>query len=313
MITRKTIYKFYRRYFRDNILVLNEKLLYYNNRIVTTTNKLDITLDVLTRNKLEFQVIYDIALKNIDVEFSRINHINKVAIHNHISDFSNSVRAIDKSHGEHTVLLIKSLVDNYYEIQKEIRSINRQIQLINDKLDFFNRYNNLSEEAFKYIIAECNKYYEHLILNGETVHLGNNLGFIKIMLKSVNNKINWDESKKYRKQLLLNGKKPFNKEESLKAKANGQPYNAVEWYVMYENETQPYINWYSYSAKLPNKDVYTFSPTRFNLTSVKNSELKNIAKTTEEIIKLDIGIVNKLNMLMKTNEMQFLKYSGNDI
>lgn len=306
------MYKFFRRYINTNIVILTEKLAFYNDRLIITTNKLNITNTVIHNNKYEFELMYDIPLKNINISSTKINHVNKILLLKHSQDFATKMRNIDKSYGEHTVLFIKSIVDNYFELQKEIKQLERQIQLLNDKLEFFNRYKELSDNVFRFIIAKCNEYYEQLLLNGGTVHLGYNIGYMRVDIKNVANRINWDESKKQRERLIAEGKEPFSKENYEKALKAGEPYNGVFWYVMYENETQPYINWYSNTLKLPNRDGYSFEPRRFNLTDSKNSELVK-KHTPEEIMKLDIGIVNKLHMLTVSNKMQFLKYIGNDI
>lgn len=313
MITRRTTYNSYVRYVKRNIKIITNKLSYYNSRLNVANNKLEIYTSTLERNSIEFYTIYKINVKDIDKESNKINYVNRVTMNNSAKHLVSELSSIDTSSGIHTLMLMKGMTENYYTIQKEIKNITRQLYLLNDKLDFFNRYKDISSNVFYYIISKCNKYYSDALLNGDTIQLGHHLGFIKVVPKKTKPKINWYESKQYKERLIQEGKVPYNKNDAIKAKNNGEEYNGVRWFIYYENETQHYINWYAYSHKLPNKDSYSFKPARYNHANKTISEIKDEIDTPKDLDNYKIGIVNKLNIALDVNEMQFIKYSTNDL
>ena len=315
MISRRTIYDSFIKYVNDSIESLTSDKLFYSNRLVISNNQLAITKDILTRNVDKLVAIYDISCESFNSDtISKIDIINKRA-----SNRSNRkaiiyrLTNIDTSYGEHTILFIDGIVDNYFNVINEIKELKRKIQLITDKLDFFVRYSSLSRNVVYYILSQNNKFYEKAILNGETVHLGNHMGMIKVVPKKANGKVNWDESFAYRDKLVEEGKIPYNEADYLQAKAEGKPYDGIKWFIRYENDVQHYINWYAYSRQLPNKAAYTFKPARYNKSGIKLSELKNNVTSINEVNNLNIGIINKLNLSLDINELQFIKYANHDI
>jgi hypothetical protein len=316
MVSRLTIYKEFLKYVAENIKILNNKLYYYNGRLDISNNKLNIFIDSIKRHTNEIYLIYNIKNAEIDGNFNSIVYTNGNVINNDspkLKDIIKQLIKIDAGYNKHTIIFIKDIIDNYFEIKKEIRDINRQIQLITDKLDFFNKYKDLSKKAIYYIISKCNGYYEKALLDGETIALGHHIGNLKVVPKNVSGKKNWKASFEYKEQLIKEGKIPFNKKDSLLAKHNNVPYHGVYWFVYYDNEVQHYINWYAHSFKLPNKDNYSFYPARYNHSDKTISEIRKEVKKVEDVDKYKIGIVNKLSIALDVNELQFLKYVRNDI
>lgn len=314
MITRAILYDKFVRYVKTNLTNLTNIKAYYTNRLDIATNKLNIFRDSLSRHRFEFEAIYDIKFESLDTTYM-LPAYNSILTTNEskLIDVVESLKKISKDYDKHTVMFVKAIVEEYLEIKNEIKTINRQLQLTDSKLSFFTKYSDTSKNIFYYIIARINKYYENLLLEGKTVRLGYDIGFIKITPKNVNGKINWAASFDYRKKLIEDGRIPYKEEDCLAAKSSNTPYNGVKWFVYYDNEVQHYINWYHYSKKLPNGNAYTFIPARYNLDTLKNSEMKKTIKDVKELDKLKIGIVNKLDIALHINELQFLKYADNDI
>ena len=315
MISRKTIYDSFIEYVTESIDKLSNDKSFYESRLIISNNQLDITKDILKRNTDKLSIIYDLtSIEFINDTISKIDIINKRAVNRSKRKILiDKLHSIDESYGEHTILFMDGIIDNYFNVINEIKDLKRKVQLIADKLDFFIKYQSLSRNVVYYILSQNNKYYEKCILNGDTVNLGNHMGMIKIVPKKANGKVNWDESFAYRDKLIAEGKIPYNEADYLKAKAKGIPYNGVKWFIRYENEVQHYINWYAYSRQLPNKAAYTFKPARYNKTGIKLSELKKTVTSINEVNNLHIGIVNKLNLCLDINELQFIKYANHDI
>lgn len=320
MITRVDIYEEFTKYLEHNSKILNNKLAYYKDRLTISNNKLEIFNDSISRHKQEIKAIYDIDSNLINECKSTIIYVNNVVINNNkVStksinhDILSKLKEIKSDYGYHTILFIREIIVSYFDIKKEIQNINRELQLIQDKIDFLNKYDNLSKNIVYYIISRCNKYYEKALLDGETIHLGYHIGFLKVVPKQVKGRHNWKASFEYKDKLISEGKIPYNKEDALRAKKDGIGYNGVPWFVYYDNEVQHYINWYCYSHKLPNKDSYTFKPSRYNKTNKGIDEIKKEISSIKELDNLRLGIVNKLNIALDTNELQFIKYTKDDI
>lgn len=315
MISRRNIYDSFVSYMQESITKLSDDKAFYTDRLIISNNQLDITKDIIIRNADKIAIVYSIDSSNfINKSVSKIDIINRrVFIRNNKKLLLANLTKLDDTYGEHSIIFINGIIDNYFNIITEIKDLTRKLQLITDKLEFFTRYKGLSKNVVYYILSQNNRYYEKLILDGETIYLGNHMGNIKVVPKKVNGKTNWHESFAYRDKLVAEGKIPYNKEDHLKAKANGETYDGVKWFIKYENDIQHYINWYAYSKQLLNKDVYTFSPARYNKTGMTTTSIKEQVTSIKELDNLKLGIVNKLNLGLDINEMQFLKYSTYDI
>lgn len=314
MVGRALIYEHFVRYLRNNIVNLTNMNAYYTNRLTIASSKLDIFRDSLRRNKREFEVIYGLSFDSLDTTYMLPSY-NSILSTNEskIIEVVVGLKEISLDYDRHTIMFIKAIVENYLEIKNEVKSINRQLQLIGSKLSFFTKYKDLSKNIIYYIISRCNKYYEHRILEGKAVDLGHNIGFIKVTPKNVSGRINWNASFEYRDKLLADGRIPFKEKDYLEAKLTNTPYHGVRWFVYYENEVQHYINWYHYSKKLPNGNAYTFVPLRVNKSKIKHSEMKRTFTDIRQLDNVKIGIVNKLEISLHINELQFLKYAEHDI
>ena len=313
MVNRTSIYDSFVKYVDTNLTILNNKREYYLDRIEISNNKLNIFRDSLERNAEAVKLIYGIDIDNIDINYSKIVSCNKVTINKHRSSLLQVLKSVNTNYGESVILLVQSLTENYFTIKNEIKYLNRQVKILDDKLYFLNKYKGLSKNIVYYIISKCNKYYSDALLEGETIHLGHHIGMIKVVPKKVNGKINWNESFKFRDRLLAEGKIPYKRSDYIKAKQSGSKYNGIQWFIYYENEVQHYINWYAYSNKLPNKDAYHFVPARFNKSNKTISEIRNELSKVSDLDNYKIGIVNKLNLALDINEMQFVKYMKDDI
>lgn len=315
MVNRDTIYNCFIAHVNDNIVMLSIKKEYYTKAILEYEGKLELYKEILERNSKEFNAIYSIDLEDIDNSYSTIIYHNQVNIPKtlFIASTVEKLIKINSSYDKHTIFLIKTLTDNYFELSKNLKEYKRYLRLIDDKLSFYNKYKDLSRNIVFYILTNINRYYEEAILNGETISLGHHIGFIKVVPKNVNGKTDWTSSFKYKDMLLEQGKIPYDGEDAKLAKKQGKKYKGVKWFVYFENETQHYINWYCYSSRLPNKDCYSFKPTRYDNTGYKKKDLPTIFTTVESMRKAKLGFINKLNVLLNANEMQFIKYVKNDI
>lgn len=315
MISRNTIYDHFVNNVNTSIDVLESKIYYYNSKLSKSNDSLELYHATLAGSTEEFNIIYDIDVDSISTNTVKVNYINKTVIDGNrgIKTIANLLHKLNPSNGVHTVLFIKGVTDKYINVLNEIANIKRQLRLLDDKLTFFNKYKGLSRNVVFYILSKCNKYYEDLILDGETVYLGHHLGFIKVVPKKAKGKVDWNESLKYKAKLIEEGKTPYNKDDHLKAKAANLPYDGVKWFIPYDNEIQHYINWYPYSNKLPNKRDYSFTPARYNKSDKTISAIKDEVKDIKELDTYHIGIVNKLNIALTINDNQFIKYAGYDI
>ncbi len=118
---------------------------------------------------------------------------------------------------------------------------------------------------------------------------------IKLHDKYINKEISYKEfikrSKKY----------TYNREENK---------NKPKWIIYYVNDRVSYIIWKKKFAGIKNRGLYWFTPTKFINTSDRLREtLFKTFKCEDDTIEHDkIGIVDKLNMLLKFNDKYYLKF-----
>lgn len=318
IVGRFHMYKCFCEYVKEILIIINTKTNYYNEKLSVAERKLNIHNDIIAKNRTEVFAIYSVNINNLDNEHSKVIICNNINIPKNSDGIELRLKKLDQSYGKHTIFFIKSIIESYFTLKAEIKDIEKNLQVLNSKYLFFDKYKDISKEVFYFLITKCNKFYSDVILSGGTVNFGHYIGFVKVVPKRLklekdrpNNRINWDASKKERAKLIKEGKVPYRKADHDEAIKNGEQYNGVPWYVYYTDDIKHYINWYAYSNKLPNRTAYSFFPSAHNNTGTRISEIEKMSKT--DIDNFDLGIIHKLNIGLKVNELQFLKYSNNDI
>lgn len=310
MVDRRTIYSCFVSHIKETTNLLTAKKAYYENSLIISNNKLDIYRDTIDKHSDAFFAVYSAPVETIDknpkvIIFHNSVNVDKISFRQKVLD---RLEQKNKVYDVSIVSLMKSITESYLLLTKEIKQIKRQLQLIDDKLNFISKYKGLSRNIVYYILSKINKYYEYAILNGDVVYLGDVLGFIKVTPKMVNGIIDWKSSLEYKDAIIKDGKLPYSKEDYLEAKRTNTKYEGVKWFVYYTDETRYYINWYVYNHKLPNREFYTFSPMSYREKKTGIDNIINSVSSSEEIYTLNIGPTEKLNALLAMNETQFIKY-----
>jgi len=143
-----------------------------------------------------------------------------------------------------------------YSLKKEIAQINEKIKKL-EKANPDGTKVLMTYKTFVKIIELYNKKAIQALIEGSSINLKNNLGYLYIMVKRKKDKyvfsnINWGASKKYRDELIAEGKTP-------KSKENPKGKN---WFQFYEEDDYFRVAWVkNYGAcRVKNNLVYAFYP-----------------------------------------------------
>ena len=143
----------------------------------------------------------------------------------------------------------------------------------------------LDKQAFKNICCDFNIHIMNRIIeDGEVVDLGHNLSTISVKRVKRNYKkpaIDWNESLKYKQELINKGEKLYNAETG----------EGTKWFIYHTDPWYCRFFWNKKYVRIKNKSAYRFEPTRG-----------------------EAGNMKKLKDLLKNDELQHLKYrSDGDI
>lgn len=315
MISRKDICSYFVNNAKEIIINLELNKVTIENEIKVNSNLCDINLNVLATYSLEFYAVYNIELKDLDRLHNKIAIQNTNTLKGNRNSIIRAINTINEENGAYILDLIKTLTTQYFNIKRTINNLTRQLQKIESKLTFYNRYIDIDRKVIFHIIAKVNRYYEQQLLDGNRVYLGYSLGYIQIRYPNKNidkPKVDWNESKKLKKEIIKRGGIPYNKDDHKLALSTNTEYKGEHWFV-YHDVDIPYLNWYGTNTSLPNKDVFSFRPANYFKDTLNVGQIVKRIQDGANIHNFNIGIINKMNVLLKAHELQFLKYSNNDI
>ena len=138
--------------------------------------------------------------------------------------------------------------------------------------------NPIDSKLFRDICSEFNMIIFDYILEGKEFNMGNNLSTLSIIRRERDPRsprIDWGESNKYKKELILEGKKLYDSN-------TGKGEN---WYIYHTDPFYCKYYWRKGKCKVSNKSVYRFDATR----GIKGNK-------------------EKLIYLLKNDELAYLKF-----
>lgn len=199
---------------------------------------------------------------------------------------------------------IKTLVDNgqLTRVAHYIKSYVTSIQYLNTHKLLKERLTKsiMPYEVYLKLIGYSNFEIAKHILKGGIYKLGH-VGKIYIKQKArtfifmgrpCKLGVDWGLSNKYKAQLIAEGKVPYD--------SNTAP-DGVKWHI-YHNSDYAYWFWWE-SGNIPNRLFFRFIPSKFTRPS------KKPFTSAEEIYETrEIGIVNKMWELIRSDSMHFMNY-----
>jgi hypothetical protein len=144
--------------------------------------------------------------------------------------------------------------------------------------DYINKEDFIDEYMFRDICESFNIEIINQLLEGKTFNMGNNLSNLSIRRADRDPRsprIDWGESNKYKKELLLEGKKLYDSKTG----------EGEKWHIYYTDKFYCRYYWNKGKCRITNKSVYKFTPTR---------GLK--------------GNKEKLINMLKTDDLAYLKF-----
>lgn len=187
-----------------------------------------------------------------------------------------------------------------FRLKKEIQQNKQRLKELS-KLPSEQKEKIINYNQFKEIITLFNKKASDYIVQGENLNLQNRLGYIQIRkiiptIRSTS-RIDWNESKKYKQELISKGEIPKDKENP----------DGKDW-LIYIN--QPfYLRWAwvkrgkkSPACSVKNNKVYAFYPTASSSTTAEGGKVPgNKAKLSKA--QLDNPLLHNKYTMVKLNGM----------
>lgn len=216
--------------------------------------------------------------------------IDKLFEYKHyIENFTNInfkyIKDLDRYISEKSLIHLAQLpdvsIDTIRRNLNVIVEINRSLIKVDLELEELNS-NSIDENVFRNIIANFNnKLSDEIVYKGYLFKIGRGLGVVRIKRilcdKRIKKRINWNESNKRRKELLLQGELPFQvltRDENRKALTDN---GGVPWFVYFEGDFDYLWHWSKNRNIVLNSAYYKFRPTIYNNTS-KGGKLGNVNK-----------------------------------
>lgn len=151
-----------------------------------------------------------------------------------------------------------------------IAEINNRLEVIEKELLIINQ-NVINEDIHRKVLNMFNKELSDEILKGYIFKIGRGLGVIKIKKvlcdTRIKKRINWNESKKLKAELELQGKLPFKVIERDENGKNIADNGGVNWFVYFDNAFDFLWHWSKNRNIVFNSAYYKFKPTIYNNTS----------------------------------------------
>jgi len=147
-----------------------------------------------------------------------------------------------------------SITEKVYELKKEIYNNQEKIDNLS-KEDPSKKIKLLDYETFKKVIYKYNKLAVDQLIEGEVPNLNEKLGYLYILkVNRLNKAVDWEESKKFKLELLDQGKTPKDKDHP----------EGENWLVYFESNYYLMWNWqkkFERTSRVRNCTVYGFYPT----------------------------------------------------
>lgn len=193
--------------------------------------------------------------------------------------------------------------------QKEVHDINKYIT-------FCDKIINLPLKEYVEILRTFyTEVQTKLILEGNGYAFEGLLGwmcFVRQQLRTKGACIDWQATKKKRKELKDNGERVFNKVEYEWCKAHDVDYEASDPRV-YLPHTEYYCSLRLYGTKLPNGTKYKLVSSDFRQASIRGMSNDDLIdkcnRDVNEICKLPVDIKTKLTLCMKVDDTLYLNYN----
>lgn len=293
-------------YYLQFIYKANKDIINLNNELKETNKTKENLYKYINDNKTIIKDIFNIDLDTIELEFIKKEYNDKEYLYNNCIKLLKTTE-IDK---DRTILL---------QIIKYC-NILRNINTINDSLDFANKRKNIKFNTYrKYISTYFNKVHK-CVLEGNGYKFSYGIGtyvinYWRLDPKRIKNKkrLDYDATRLKKQELLSKGIKLYDEKEALWYKARHIPYNGVD-YRVFKND----LNWYEFtfinSELLKNYNL-DYQRTEYVATKYRGMSYTDMAdklcKTTDDIYNLQVDIKYKLNILLYKNPSNYLNYIRN--
>lgn len=307
------VYTTYKRYAYNMVKEINTKIAETNKNLVSANKVLYLYRSLLKANKTNVNYLYNIKIEDLDLITSKVKfEARKYVLLNNTRAIVESInKSARKKLDNETAIYINDLMQQFYDIKYNVSIIEDNISFLNNIKLRYEKVVKISREAFYYIISEINKYYEQLLIFGETIYLGYGLGTVKVLnirlrpSEKVNERIDFGETMKYRKMLKDKGIPVYSKKEHLKAIEEGIEYNNKKYFVYYTNDSHPYVVWVS-PYGLVNRKNFTFVPTSHNYTGISLLDLRK--QEVEDILDMNLGLRCKIVAICHKDRYHNMNY-----
>lgn len=242
--------------------VINSKLMWVNHinntNIIIGKNQKKLAIAKMARdnymNKLSKYKEFINDSCNLDyVDLTNIINLNK---------YNNLKFRYNEFDGDLNITeYILSITPKLYSANVEIRECQENLDVLIPS--------RLSWKEYVFVIREFNNLIVDKIIAGYIFNMGYNAGSIFIKSKESSRlRIDWKESNRVKKELLEQGKIPFNKITA----PEGEP-----WFKYHTEDKEYWWYWTKHSCTLPNKVTYSFHPIKGNHSIVRrlHDERKN--------------------------------------
>jgi hypothetical protein len=268
---------------------------------------------------LETKDLYKDYITNLEIKIATVS--NKITQYYGSKEYLKNAIINNKSEFENVGINVDNLFENPYIAYIKIKQLveNGQLTRVAHYVkSYVNaiRYTTLHEllyerlnkaimpyEVYLKMLGYSNQEIAKYILKGGYYTFGN-AGKLYIREKArtflfkgvpVKLPVDWGNSNKYKKQLIEEGKTPFNT-------ANAP--DGVKWHT-HHNSDYGYWFWWEAGA-IENRGFFKFIPSKFTRRGSKKDIVFN---NKDEILNTtEIGILNKMLELMKIDSIHFLNY-----
>jgi len=200
---------------------------------------------------------------------------------------------------------------NLAKLHKAIYNLEKQIHLAERVLSI--KYNDYAK-IIKQFYYEVHK---HMILEGEAYHFDNRIGYLCINRCKIHRRypmLDYEATRKYKAQLLAEGKKLWNKAEAEYCKRIGVEYTGVDYRVYQNNEHYYEIPLLYSSCKYKYDLEFESSDYRaLKLRGTKHDDLLKLCDNdTKKICELDVDLKTKLALCDKADKLLYAKFIRNE-
>lgn len=201
-----------------------------------------------------------------NIDYTGLNKLDKPVSDKAVKTFTNSIGL--------NIDVLKITINGIAEINKTLNKSKKDLKVVVDS--------DMDKDLFKEIIYRFNiKVSDEIIYKGYTFRPGFGIGNCRIKKvatdRRIKKRLNWNESNKLKKEILLKGGIPF---KVTKRDENGKALedNGGEKWFIYFNGAFDYLwHWSKKTANALNVPYYKFRPTKYNNT-VNGGKLGNVNK-----------------------------------